>query len=42
MDVIHNPFTNGFVAADHGAPIRIIAGSGAGRRNGRLRKLPEQ
>jgi ABC-type nitrate/sulfonate/bicarbonate transport system substrate-binding protein len=30
MDVIHNPFTNGFVAAGQGAPIRIIAGSGAG------------
>jgi len=30
MDIIHNPFTNGFVAATQGAPIRIIAGSGAG------------
>jgi NitT/TauT family transport system substrate-binding protein len=30
MDIIHNPFTNAFVAAAQGAPIRIIAGSGAG------------
>ena len=31
MDVIHNPFTNAFVAAAQAsAPIRIIAGSGAG------------
>jgi NitT/TauT family transport system substrate-binding protein len=30
MDIIHNPFTNAFVAAGQGAPIRIIAGSGAG------------
>ena len=31
MDVIHNPFTNAFVAAaQSSAPIRIIAGSGAG------------
>jgi NitT/TauT family transport system substrate-binding protein len=31
MDIIHNPFTNSFVAAAQGsAPIRIIAGSGAG------------
>lgn len=30
MDVIHNPFTNSFVAAGQGAPVRIIAGSGAG------------
>ena len=30
MDIIHNPFTNAFVAAWHRAPIRIIAGSGAG------------
>jgi NitT/TauT family transport system substrate-binding protein len=30
MDVIHNPFTNAFVAAGQGAPVRIIAGSGAG------------
>jgi NitT/TauT family transport system substrate-binding protein len=31
MDVIHNPFTNSFVAAAQAsAPIRIIAGSGAG------------
>jgi ABC-type nitrate/sulfonate/bicarbonate transport system substrate-binding protein len=30
MDIIHNPFTNAFVAASEGAPIRIIAGSGAG------------
>ena len=30
MDIIHNPFTNAFVAAGQGAPVRIIAGSGAG------------
>jgi NitT/TauT family transport system substrate-binding protein len=30
MDIIHNPFTNSFVAAGQGAPVRIIAGSGAG------------
>jgi NitT/TauT family transport system substrate-binding protein len=30
MDIIHNPFTNAYVAAGQGAPIRIIAGSGAG------------
>ena len=30
MDIIHKPFTNAFVAAAQGAPIRIIAGSGAG------------
>ena len=31
MDIIHNPFTNSFVAAAQAsAPIRIIAGSGAG------------
>src|SRR4029079_15406595 len=30
MDIIHNPFTNAYVAAEQGAPIRIIAGSGAG------------
>lgn len=30
VDIIHNPFTNAFVAAGQGAPIRIIAGSGAG------------
>jgi NitT/TauT family transport system substrate-binding protein len=30
MDIIHNPFTNAFVAAGQGAPLRIIAGSGAG------------
>jgi NitT/TauT family transport system substrate-binding protein len=30
MDIIHNPFTNTFVAAGQGAPVRIIAGSGAG------------
>lgn len=30
MNIIHNPFTNGFVAAANGAPIKIIAGSGAG------------
>src|ERR1700756_1667129 len=30
MDIIHNPFTNAFIAAGQGAPVRIIAGSGAG------------
>jgi NitT/TauT family transport system substrate-binding protein len=30
MDIIHNPFTNSFVAAGQGAPVKIIAGSGAG------------
>jgi NitT/TauT family transport system substrate-binding protein len=30
MDIIHNPFTNAFVAAGQGAPVRIIAGSGSG------------
>ncbi len=30
MDIIHNPFTNSFVAAGQGAPVRIVAGSGAG------------
>jgi NitT/TauT family transport system substrate-binding protein len=30
MDIIHNPFTNAYVAAAQGAPLRIIAGSGAG------------
>src|SRR2546430_9499592 len=30
MDIIHNPFTNSFIAAGQGAPVRIIAGSGAG------------
>jgi NitT/TauT family transport system substrate-binding protein len=30
MDIIHNPFTNQFVAAGQGAPVRIIAGSGSG------------
>jgi NitT/TauT family transport system substrate-binding protein len=30
MDIIHNPFTNAYVAAGQGAPVRIIAGSGAG------------
>src|SRR5215475_14070040 len=30
MDIIHNPFTNAFIAAAQGAPVRIIAGSGAG------------
>ena len=30
MDIIHNPFTNAYVAAGQGAPIRIISGSGAG------------
>jgi len=30
MNIIHNPFTNAFVAAANGAPVRIIAGSGAG------------
>ncbi len=30
MDIIHTPFTNSFVAAGQGAPVRIIAGSGAG------------
>ena len=30
MEIIHNPFTNAFVAAGQGAPVRIIAGSGAG------------
>ncbi|MDP2411608.1 MAG: ABC transporter substrate-binding protein [Pseudolabrys sp.] len=29
-DIIHNPFTNSFVAAGQGAPVKIIAGSGAG------------
>src|SRR5260370_27135404 len=26
MDIIHNPFTNSFIAAGPGAPARIIAG----------------
>src|SRR5260221_1249568 len=30
MDIIHNPFTNSFIAAGQSAPVRIIAGSGAG------------
>src|SRR5258707_8753474 len=30
MDIIHNPFTNSFIAAGQSAPGRIIAGSGAG------------
>jgi NitT/TauT family transport system substrate-binding protein len=30
MDVIHNPFTNAYVGAAQGAPLRIVAGSGAG------------
>src|SRR5262249_29229597 len=30
MAIIPNPFTNAFVAAGQGAPVRIIAGSGAG------------
>src|SRR5260221_14701471 len=30
MDIIHNPFTNTFIAAGQGAPGRIIAGSGGG------------
>src|SRR5260370_32643577 len=30
MDIIHNPFTNSFIAAGQGAPVRIIAGGGAG------------
>jgi ABC-type nitrate/sulfonate/bicarbonate transport system substrate-binding protein len=34
MDIIHNPFTNSFVAAGQGAPVRIIAGSGAGGLRG--------
>jgi len=29
MDIIHNPFTHSFIAAGQGAPVRIIAGSGA-------------
>src|SRR5260370_5679034 len=30
MDIIHNPFTNAFIAAGQGAAVRIIAGRGAG------------
>src|SRR5258708_20187816 len=30
MDIIHNPFTNSFIAAGQGPPRRIIAGRGAG------------
>src|SRR5262249_25707481 len=30
MDIIHNPFTNAFIAAGQGAAERIIAGSGGG------------
>src|SRR5258707_14241170 len=30
MDIIHNPFTNSFIAAGQSAPVRRIAGSGAG------------
>jgi hypothetical protein len=30
MDIIHNPFTNAFVAAGQGATVRIIAGIGPG------------
>lgn len=30
VQFIHNPFTNSYVAASKGAPVKIIAGSGAG------------
>jgi ABC-type nitrate/sulfonate/bicarbonate transport system substrate-binding protein len=30
MHIIHNPFTNSFVAGGNGMPIRLIAGSGGG------------
>jgi len=30
VQLIHNPFTNAYVAASKGAPVKIIAGSGAG------------
>src|SRR5260370_39911509 len=32
MDIIHNPFTNSFIAAGQSAPGRLLAGSGAGGR----------
>lgn len=30
VQAIHNPFTNSYVAASKGAPVKIVAGSGAG------------
>ena len=30
MNIVHIPFTNMVVAANNGAPVKIIAGSGAG------------